>query len=276
MSQGTVPKRILLGVLFILVLIISIHVTSLQRERVTLIERLIRDGLSIPQTLFSRIGGTISDYLNDVMDVREIRAENLILHQQVAELLAENNRLRSQAMENERLRKMLEFKEQTPYNLISAKVVARDPSNWTNTIILDVGEADGVKKDMAVVTHQGLVGHVISVTGRTCRVLLLLDSRSAVGARVERSRDLVIVEGIEGNEEFSWLKPLIRDVDVMEGDRIVSSGLGPIYPGEILIGEVKEVITDVHSMTKYAMVKPSVDFLRLEEVFVILESGPKE
>jgi rod shape-determining protein MreC len=275
-SQGTVPKRILLGVLFILVLIISIHVTSLQRERVTLIERLIRDGLSIPQTLFSRIGGTISDYLNDVMDVREIRAENLILHQQVAELLAENNRLRSQAMENERLRKMLEFKEQTPYNLISAKVVARDPSNWTNTIILDVGEADGVKKDMAVVTHQGLVGHVISVTGRTCRVLLLLDSRSAVGARVERSRDLVIVEGIEGNEEFSWLKPLIRDVDVMEGDRIVSSGLGPIYPGEILIGEVKEVITDVHSMTKYAMVKPSVDFLRLEEVFVILESGPKE
>lgn len=276
MSQGTVPKRILLGVLFILVLIISIHVTSLQRERVTLIERLIRDGLSIPQTLFSRIGGTISDYLNDVMDVREIRAENLILHQQAAELLAENNRLRSQAMENERLRKMLEFKEQTPYNLISAKVVARDPSNWTNTIILDVGEADGVKKDMAVVTHQGLVGHVISVTGRTCRVLLLLDSRSAVGARVERSRDLVIVEGIEGNEEFSWLKPLIRDVDVMEGDRIVSSGLGPIYPGEILIGEVKEVITDVHSMTKYAMVKPSVDFLRLEEVFVILESGPKE
>ncbi len=274
MFQGVRFKRILVSIIFILILIVSIHVTSHEREEVTFLERIIRDTISPLQSLLNSTGARVSDYFNTVIHVKKIKEENLHLTKEVSQLLAENNELRRAQKENERLRRMLGFKEETPYQLLPAKVIARDPSNWTDTIIIGVGEKDGVKKNMAVVTELGLVGHIISVTNYTARVLLLIDSRSAVGARLERSRDLVIVEGLEEEETHFWMKPLIRDVDVKEGDRVVSSGLGGIYPGELLIGEVIQVKTDEYNVTKHALIKPFVNFMKLEEVFVII--GPLE
>ena len=177
--------------------------------------------------------------------------------------------------ENVRLRSMLDYKRTTPqFDSVVAAIIARDPGSWTNTMIINKGSADGVGKDMPVVTSQGLVGNVIAVHNKTARVQLLLDPRSAVGAIVQRpeSRVAAIVEG-NGNDPF---KPKMvnvpRDADVIKGDRLITSGYGGIYPKGILIGEVADVINNEGGLLKQAVIQPAVDFNRLEEVSVIIKS----
>lgn len=197
-------------------------------------------------------------------------------------LKAERDKLRQEVLErsevqaeNIRLRAMLDYKRATPqFDTVVAAVVARDPGSWTQTIIINKGSADGVAKDMPVVTAQGLVGSVVAVHGSTARVQLMLDPRSAVGAIVQRpeSRVAAIVEG-NGNDPFQpKMVNIPRDADIIKGDRIVTSGYGGIYPKGLLLGEVLDVVNNEGGLLKLALVKPAVDFNRLEEVQVIVKS----
>lgn len=197
-----------------------------------------------------------------------LRAENLQLQQNnlnIAEIAAENARLRT----------MLDYKKGAPqFDFVTASVIGRDPGTWTNIIIINRGATHGIAKDMPVVTPQGLAGHVAQVYSATAKVQLLLDPRSAVGALVQRSESRVaaIVEGNAANPMMPRMVNLARDADVIKGDKIITSGFGGIYPKGLLVGEVIDVIDEEGGLLKYAVLKPSVDFGRLEEVFVITRS----
>jgi rod shape-determining protein MreC len=153
-------------------------------------------------------------------------------------------------------------------------VVGRDPGTWTSTIIINRGTADGIAKDMPVVTPQGLVGSVVSVYGNVAKVNLILDPRSAVGALVQRpeSRVAAIVEGNSATPLTPKMVNIARDADVIKGDKIITSGFGGIYPKGLLIGEVVDLVNEEGGLLKYAVLNPAVDFGRLEEVSVIVRS----
>ncbi|HML31247.1 MULTISPECIES: rod shape-determining protein MreC [Sporomusa] len=201
-------------------------------------------------------------------DNQALKAENEGLRQKdvnTTEILAENARLRG----------MLDYKKTVPqFDFVTAQVIARDPGTWTSIIIINRGAADGIAKDMAVVTAQGLVGNVVTVYNNAAKVQLILDPRSAVGCLVQRpeSRVAGIVEGSTFNSHAPRMINIARDADVIKGDKIITSGFGGIYPKGLLVGEVMDIVNDEGGLLKYAVLKPAVDFDRLEEVLIIVQS----
>lgn len=213
-------------------------------------------------------GTSIGQLINVYKDNQALRAENEKLRQSgidIAEVMAENARLRA----------MLDYKKTAPqFDFVLATVVGRDPGTWTNVIIINRGSADGIAKDMAVVTPSGLVGSVIQAYSHSAKVQLILDPRSAVGALVQRpeSRVAAIVEGSAAKPPALRMVNIARDADIIKGDKIVTSGFGGIYPKGRLVGEVVDVVNEEGGLLKYAILKPAVDFEKLEEVFVIVRS----
>jgi rod shape-determining protein MreC len=213
-------------------------------------------------------GASTGQIVNVYRDNQALRAENEQLHQSyidTTEILAENARLRA----------MLDYKKTAPqFDFVIASVVARDPGTWTNIIIINRGTAQGITKDMPVVTPQGLVGNVIQAYSGTAKVQLVLDPRSAVGALVQRpeSRVAAIVEGSGARPLSPRMVNLARDADIIKGDKVITSGFGGIYPKGLLIGEVVDVVNEEGGLLKYGVLKPAVNFDRLEEVLVIVRS----
>ena len=151
---------------------------------------------------------------------------------------------------------------------MSAEVIARSPENWHKSMTINRGKADGISRNLVVVTPQGLVGRVTSCTDTTSEVLLILDRESAVGALVQVSRTQGIVEG-HGDQNRLKMVNIPYDSSIQNGQIVVTSGLSEIFPPGLRIGEVIDVGHEPNGLLKYAYIKPSVDFDKLEEVFII-------
>lgn len=196
-----------------------------------------------------------------------LREENERLRQKSTELMLANSRLKEALGENIRLRELLGFKESSQLELIPAKVVGKADNGFIHSIILASGSADSIGKNMAVVTAQGLVGKVFSVSKQHSTTQILLDRNFRVSAMVQRSRVNGIIKWHEGNlVEFAEVP---KRSDVVAGDTLVTSGFSFIFPGGLPIGKVIECREVDQSMFMEIIVEPSVDFSRLEEVFVI-------
>jgi rod shape-determining protein MreC len=267
-------KAVILLVAVLLVLLLASSLAQ-GKYKFAFMEKFITTVLAPVQSVVSNVGFTFrnislstGELMTTYRDNKMLRAENENLRQNslnMTEIMAENARLQS----------MLDYKKGVPqFDLVTAAVVGRDPGNWTSTIIINRGSADGIAKDMPVVTPQGLVGSVVSVYANAAKVHLLLDPRSAVGALVQRpeSRVAAIVEGNSGTPLTPRMVNIARDADVIKGDKIITSGFGGIYPKGLLIGEVVDIVNEEGGLLKYAVLNPAVDFDRLEEVSVIVRS----
>jgi len=174
--------------------------------------------------------------------------------------------------ENERLRKLVDFKKELPGKTIPARVIGRDLMPWRRTILIDKGSANGIKKQMAVVNAEGLVGRVIEVAPFSARIILLLDPQSRVSTLFQESRDSGVAEG--DGSSFLRVTHIDRESAVKVGDRVVSSGMGKVYPKGIPIGQVEMVGTEKEGLELFASTRPYVNFSRLEEVLCVTSSMP--
>jgi len=195
------------------------------------------------------------------------RQENLALLEENRKLLNAIASLRETQHENERLRRLLNFQEHFRLDTVVARVIAKDVSTEFRAIRINRGERSGIRKDMAVVTNEGIVGRVLRTTGSTADVVTILDLLSAVDSIVERSRARGIVEGL--TDEVCQLRFVLRTDDIEPGDVLITSGLGGIFPKGIPVGTVSKVRRKPFGITQDVEVRPSVDFSRLEEVLVV-------
>ena len=156
---------------------------------------------------------------------------------------------------------------------VTAQVIGYGPSNYRWARSIDKGRADGIRPDMAVVSAQGLVGKVISVTESASEILLLIDPRAAAGARIEDRRDTGQVQG-NGESEGLSLELIDSISEVFEGDLVITSGYDQgIFPPGIPIGEIDEIAGDVRTPDQQIVVEPFVDFTALDYVKVLLDTG---
>ena len=141
-------------------------------------------------------------------------------------------------------------------------------------IVIDRGTSDGVQENMPVVTEKGLVGHVVEAGPNYAKVQLILDPRSSVGTLVQRaeSRVVGIVEGDPANPTMPRMVNVPKNADIQEGDVIVTSGFGGMYPKGLIVGLVSSLENDEAGLLKIALLEPAVDFQRLEDVAVIVAS----
>jgi rod shape-determining protein MreC len=221
---------------------------------------------------FSRMSEALAHSWSLLREIGTLRQENARLAAEVARLRQENAQLRPAAQENAQLRALLAFKREHAYRSVSARVIARDPSHWFSTILVDRGAADGVARNDPVVTSDGLVGHVIETGGSWARVLLILDPRSAVGVAVERTREAGVAQG-QGSSVLR-VNYLSRDADVQPGDRVISSGLGQIFPRGLPVGTISRVSrTTGVALFQEALVRPAAGLNHLDDVLIILRGG---
>lgn len=203
------------------------------------------------------------------MDLSGLRFENHVLREQNMRLSLELLRLREAQLENDRLRELLAFRlsQDNPESYQASKVIARNPGRIVNTILIDAGEQNGVLPRMPVVTADGLVGRVLEVHKTTSVVQMLLDRNCRVSAVVQReSRTQGIVTCDDG---VFYLKDVPVRSDIAEGDLIVSSGLGEVFPKGLYIGRVAELGGEGQGLFREVILTPGVAFGSLEEVFVL-------
>ncbi|WP_027359703.1 rod shape-determining protein MreC [Desulforegula conservatrix] len=175
---------------------------------------------------------------------------------------------------NQRLREYLNFREKIDRASIAAEIIGQDPSPWHNSLSINRGEDDGVAKGDAVVVPAGVVGQVVEVSSRYSKIMLIVDRNSAVDALVQRSRARGILKG--ASEGRCRLEYALRKQDIQEGDSLITSGLDGVYPKGISIGTVSKVIVKGPGVFQDIEVQPDVDFSKIEEVIVFLNSGPGE
>jgi len=198
--------------------------------------------------------------------------ENHQLRSRLTQLQIESDALQGERMENVRLRRLLHLEERHHYNLVAASVVARSLDRLGGSLTIDKGTADGVEPGRAVLTPDGLVGRAERSTPHETRVLTLLNRDCAVAARIERTRVDGVLEWEFGNQPVLNLRYISSQEDVKVGDRVVTSGLGGIFPVGIRIGTVAKVALDPNGLMKEILVDPAVDFRSVEEILVYTPS----
>jgi rod shape-determining protein MreC len=171
---------------------------------------------------------------------------------------------------NKRLRAFLNFQKDHAKPVVAAEVIAKDPSPWSQTILIDKGTHNQIRKGMSVVVPEGIVGQVIDTSAYYATVLLVVDQNNKVDALVQRTRARGIVKGSIAQGECSF-EYFLRKDDVEIGDTIISSGLDGVYPKGLPIGNVTSVIRRSSGIHQEVTIIPFVDFEKIEEVIVILQ-----
>lgn len=228
--------------------------------------------MSPVQRVFRSIGDATGNFFSRFRSNSSYREENEQLSARVAQLEEETRELNALRNENERLRGLLSLEEtHSGYDMVGARVIAKDPGAWYSAFKIDKGAADGIKKNDVVMTDAGLVGYVYEVGTTWSNVVSVIDSRSAAGCVIERTGDTAVVEGSVElmNEGTCHLLYLSREAGVAVGDFVETSGLGGIYPEGLLIGKIKTLSVDSQGLYYEAVVEPTVDFERISEVMVI-------
>src|SRR5882672_4916482 len=198
--------------------------------------------------------------------------ENERLKQENDSLKLQITQLRSKASEADRLAHLLNFREtQEKVPMIGARVIGASPDSNSQVIFLDRGQRDGIKKNMGVITPDGVVGKVIESFSDTAQVLLLTDRDSGVGAMIEESR---LQSPVGGNSEpLLNMKYISNDDEVKVGEHIVTSGMDRIFPRDLPVGTISEVKQGPPPF-KFIRVRPSAQLEKLEEVIVLLTTDP--
>jgi rod shape-determining protein MreC len=197
--------------------------------------------------------------------------ENEQLRHENDELKMQVNQLQSKATEADRLALLLNFhKSHENVPMIGARVIATSAGTASATIMLDRGSKDHIKKNMGVITPEGVVGKVVEVYDNTCEVLLLTDKDSGVGAMLSISRKQSPVGG--AGEPLLVMKYVANDDVVNVGERVVTSGMDKIFPRDLPIGTITEIKPG--NPFKSIRIRPSADLERLEEVIVLLTLQP--
>lgn len=254
------------------VLVVVIGLTMGGRSRVTSIENLIGSVLTPVQLALHGATDSVADGMSPLVDVWSYRTVN-------AQLKAENEKLQQDLIKatltSQELSTLKELqaslnyaKSQNISNYITCDIIAKDPGNWYNLFVINAGSSQGVLKNSTVLCGEGLVGLVYEVGDDWAKVVSIVDNKSAVGFEIMDVQNNY--DGrVTGNADGS-LKGYLYDPQavVHTGQKIITSGLG-LYPRGILIGEIREVITNKDNLLKEIVVEPEVDFLKLERVFVI-------
>jgi rod shape-determining protein MreC len=233
--------------------------------RFGLFHQITLESLGPAQKFFTSFTGGVEKIWDDYVALWTVRDENKRLHAIVNELNGKLNEYTEAYSVYLGLLEKLKFKEKESFPSITARIVGRDPSYWFQTIIVDRGVNDGIVKGMVARNENGVVGQVIQVSSNYAKIILANAPSSAIDAMVQKNR----VRGIlKGNGQHYILHYVLRNADVAVGDRIVTAGIGGIFPSGVPLGRVSAVRKKERGMFQEIEVSPSVDFQRLELVFI--------
>jgi rod shape-determining protein MreC len=250
-----------------------------QTGRLGTVEGLVTLVTAPGQSGLSSLTNRLSQSLSNLRNYRNLQQRVTELESITQSLIVENLRLKEVERENQRLRELLAFAETKPSfefrgGQIIARVIGLNSTNFLNFAMIDLGSRHGIRVGMPVVDEQSLVGRINSVTATTSKVLLITDSSSTVNAILQASRLTGIINGAPGSNPVMGFIPQGTEVGV--GEVVLTSGMGGNFPKGIPIGQVVDVRQRDVNVFQEAVVRPTVNFGRLEFVMVITNYEPFE
>lgn len=269
MPKFTRKTIIILTVLLIVALLIVAAVTAMERDEITVIESALRDffaPLKRGAVLLYAKMAAIPQYFSDF---NELKAENEALKEEIVQLNSELNRMEEASIENAYLRDMLSLSQDiTEWLPVASNVIGRSSATWYNTVTIKGGENQGFLKDMPVITSDGLVGRIMTVSRYTSEVILITDMECAVGAMVQINKTPGVTEGNGMDEGLSMIH-IPYGAQITADQVVITSGLGGIFPKGLRIGYITAVTPDRGDLMIKAEITPFVDFERLDNVLVL-------
>ena len=264
-------KTGILGIVITIIILILIVIFSNGESNVSFFENAASKLVMPIQNGLTYLKNKISGNDTFFTDINKLEEENKQLQEKNSELEQSLRELENIKTENEMLKEYLNLTEKYgEYKTIPAYVINKDISNYSKTIIINVGKNDGIEEDMTVIADQGLVGHVVSVTDTTAKVQTIIDTASSVSSIMSSTEESIICKGtLESTTELKAMY-IPTDYNIIQGDSIETSGLGGIYPKGIHIGTVKQVESTKNVTDRYAIIETAVNFDKLSTVLVIV------
>lgn len=261
-------------IVFIIVVFILIGFTNGNNRKVTVIESVLSELITLPQKGYTYAKNWITKDMDFFKQVKSLEEENKELKEKNDELNAKLINYEVILSENSILKEHVNLTASYPdYNVIVADVISEAVSNWEEVLLINRGEQDGLKPDMVVVAEEGLVGYVESVTSNTAKVVTILDPGVTVSARTTRTRDSLTCKGNSSLSDENKIKvtKIPTGLTLVEGDRLETSGLGGKYQKGIPIGEIVKFTSKKNPVENEAILKTYIDFNKLETVAIIVE-----
>ncbi len=266
---------------FILVLVVAAAFVLMILDTVGFlapVEGVAQTALTPLTRTFTEIRTAANSFIQTARDLRTLRQRNSELEALIERLTVENLQLSEVATENERLRSFFQFAQTNPtYDFrggqIIARVIGNSASPYVNTIQIDLGRSHGIKAGMPVVTDRGVVGRVLNVFPQNSDLLLLGDPSSSINVMTQASRAPGSLRGRAGQLPIMDFIP--PDVSVSPGEIVITSGLGGAFPKGLVVGQVVEVLRNDNLAFQQAVVRPTVDFDRIELALIITNFPPE-
>ncbi|MET3290412.1 rod shape-determining protein MreC [Brevibacillus fluminis] len=276
-------KRLMVVLVGLVLLISVMGFTSKTRGALTWPEKFLKDTFSVVQGIFYGPAQAFSTFFEDVGDAYNVYEENRALKASLDQYAQVTAKLAVLEAENDELRKTLQAETSTlkQYHLRIAEVVARSSDYWNNAVTIDKGLKHGIKKDMAVVTAQGLIGRVQSVSNFSSTVELLTNIEGGnhiasviLGKQVVNGTTVYqqangVIEEYDPRERMLIMRKIPLNQKIEVNQQVLTSGLGGVIPRGLPIGIVARVQPDDYGLTQTAYIQPSADFGNLNEVMVV-------
>ncbi len=238
------------------------------------VQTIVSPGQSVVANAFENV----SDFFENIRDNQALREELEATKQQLAECQDTLREYQHYADRNEELSKLLNITEEySDYEYVHATVIAKSSGVFFYQFTINKGSMDGIAVNDTVINGDGLIGRISEVSLNSATVTTLLDEDTFVSSVMTASRDMVMVYGnyqvkTEGKLMMEYIP---SSTDIKVGDVVETSGIGGIYPGGLIIGTIHAFAQEGSSIEQYALVKPVVDFSKLETV-MILKTAERE
>jgi rod shape-determining protein MreC len=272
MPQFFLNKRLILLLVSIIFLVALIGFSLKDRDNLTWSEQFIKDTTGFVQFVVHKPAQLVAGFFESMNDLKNTYKENKVLKERLEEYVTLEAQVQELKKDNEELRALLDKKESlSDFDPIQATVIGRNPDRWQEIIIINKGEQHGVKKNMAVITPEGLVGKVQQASKFTSTVQLLsaLDQKNRISAFVQGEENVFgLIEGYDEQRKALLLKRIPFDAKIKEKQKVLTSGLGDVFPKGLVVGEIIEVEPDEYGLTQMAYVKPYANLYDIEDVII--------
>lgn len=263
-------KSGLLGIIITIIVLILIVIFSNRENNTSFFENIANKLVMPVQNGLTYLKNKVSRNSTFFTDINNLKTENQQLKNKNSELEQSLRELENIRTENETLKEYLGLSEKYgEYKTVPGYIIDKDISNYSKTIIINIGKKDGIEENMTVIADEGLVGHVISVTDNTAKVRTIVDTSSSISCLMSTNKDSIVCKGtLDNNSELKAMY-IPTDANLIQGDSVETSGLGGIYPKGIHVGTVKKIISTQNITDRYAIVDTAVDFNKINTVLVI-------
>lgn len=272
-------QKKLIGILLSTIVMVSLIAYTLLNGSANIFSSAVNDTASLTGRIFSEPVNMVVRFVNSVDTIINTFDENQQLKSKIDQVYELQVRVADLEAENEAMKTELELVQTlTDFDVVNATVIARNPDQWMETMTIDVGSAQGIQENMAVMAGNGLIGRIIEVNTTSSKVLLLTSENSNSGmVSAVIQAEAGSANGILSSYDRKTKKFIMTQVDpeaqIESGDMVITSGLGGVIPRTLLIGEVSDVRMDDYGLFQTVEITPAGEMTDIRFVTVITREG---